>query len=311
MNSLSVTTDLSPIALFTYARPEHTRRTVEALKANHGAADSELFIFSDGAKNAAAADSVQAVRGYLRTITGFKRIEIIERERNFGLADSIVDGVSTLTGRYGRVIVLEDDIVTAPTFLSFMNQALTLYTHDQAVMHISGYFFPVTDTEATVLPETFFYNQTSCWGWGTWDRAWQHYRDDAAGLLRDIKRYGRLREFDMENWFRFSSTLRANAAGRQRTWAIKWHASVFLKHGLCLHPRYSLTHNIGHDGSGTHGQPDERYHDPHFPPTNPVTIERGELIESRAARLLARTFLAQLQPPLWHRVLTHLRRLLS
>jgi hypothetical protein len=309
MDSPSISSSQSPIALFTYARPEHTKRTIEALQANAGATESELFIFSDAAKNPTATIAVAQVRSYLRTITGFKRIEIIERPTNLGLADSIVDGVSTLVGRYGRAIVLEDDIVTAPSFLSFMNQALTLYEHDQAVMHVSGYFYPLTDLEATTVPETFFYNQTSCWGWGTWQRAWKHYQADAGALLAEIKRSGQLRTFDMDNRFRFSSTLRANAEGRQHTWAIKWHASVFLRYGLCLHPRYSLTHNIGHDGSGTHGQLDQRYDDPHFPPPNAVIIERGELVESTAARALATTFLERLKPPIWKRAITFLRRL--
>lgn len=302
---------LAPIALFTYARVDHTKKTLAALQRNNLADQSELYIFSDAPKNAAAAPAVAAVRSYLRTVTGFKRIEIIERSHNFGLADSIVDGVTHLITTHGRVIVLEDDIVTASSFLSFMNQALTVYQHNSTVMHVSGYFFPITQTEATELPPTFFYNQTSCWGWGTWARAWAQYRSDAKTLLTDITERGRLRTFDMDNRFRFSSTLRANAEGRQKTWAIKWHASVFLANGLCLHPRFSLTQNIGHDGSGTHSQYDSRYHDPHFPPAAPVIVAPQELVESVAARTIATRFLEKLKPSPWKRIITHLRYLTS
>lgn len=242
---------LAPIVLFTYNRPDHTRETVAALQANTLAAESELFIYSDAPKNFSAEAAVAAVRAYLKTITGFKHVTIIERERNLGLADSIVDGVTEIVKKHGRIIVLEDDIVTSPYFLQYMNDALELYKDEEQVMHVSGYFFPVDTTD---LPETFFYNQTSCWGWGTWARAWQHYRNNAAELLSEIKSSGRLNEFDMDGKFRFSSTLRANAEGRLKTWAIKWYATVFLKKGFSLHPRESLTKNIGNDGSGENAQ---------------------------------------------------------
>ena len=56
-----------------------------------------------------------------------KRVHIIEREKNYGLARSIIDGVTTQVNAYGRTIVLEDDLVTAPYFLQFMNSALEMY----------------------------------------------------------------------------------------------------------------------------------------------------------------------------------------
>jgi len=293
---------LSPIALFVYARPEHTRRTLEALKANHQAAQSELYIYADAAKHAGAEEAVGAVRNQLRHLTGFKHIEIIERPVNLGLAQSIVDGVTTLLTRHDRLIVLEDDLITAPGFLTYMNEALTRYAAQEQVMHISGYFFPLSLKQSAQLPETFFYNQTSCWGWGTWSRAWRHFEPDAQKLLAAIKAQGRLHEFDLDGVFRFSSTLRTNASGRQNTWAIKWHASVFLRRGLCLHPRDSLVENIGHDNSGTHSTSDHRFTNPRFPPHTPITIFPTELVESKDARTWAAQFLTRLRPSLWKRL---------
>jgi len=298
---------LAPIVLFVYNRPDHTKKTIEALQKNIGAGESDLFIYSDAPKNPSAETGVTTVRSYLKTITGFKQITVIERDVNWGLEDSIVNGVTSVVREHGKVIVLEDDIVTSPYFLRFMNDALTLYADVSEVMHVSGYFFPVPPTEAIRLPETFFYNQTSCWGWGTWHRAWKTYRNDAEGLLKDIVTSGRLREFDMDGHFRFSSTLRANADGRLRTWAIKWHASVFLCHGLCLHPRQSLVQNIGHDGSGTHGNRDNRYVDHAATNDRPVAVTVLPLIENQAARLSATRFLTTLRPSLLTRLIHRFR----
>ena len=144
---------LAPVVLFVYARPWHARRTVEALAANADAPETDLVIFSDAARNEKDAPAVREVREWLPSITGFRSVTIHERQENLGLADSIINGVSSVISRYGRVIVVEDDLITSPYFLRYMNDALELYAHDDKVMHVAGYMFPM-DTDG--LPETVF-----------------------------------------------------------------------------------------------------------------------------------------------------------
>lgn len=289
----------APIVLFTYNRLQHTKETVAALQKNSLATESELFIYSDGAKNQTVESEVAAVRSFLKSITGFKSITIVERERNFGLADSIVDGVATIVNTYGKIIVLEDDIVTSPLFLSYMNEALTLYQDTSEVMHVSGYFFPV---DTGTLPNTFFYNQTSCWGWATWARAWDRYQNDATTLLQKIVEQKRLNEFDMDGDFKFSSTLKANSTKQIKTWAIKWHASVFLAQGLCLHPKFSLVHNSGNDGSGVNSGSSSLY-DTDISKTITFPIEKIPLQESKPARELAKSFLKTTRPGMIQKII--------
>ena len=119
--------NLAPIILFVYNRPEHTKKTLESLKINELASESSLFIFSDGSKNENDKKSVDEVRKYISTISGFKEIKIILREKNLGLADSVISGVTEVIEKYGKAIVLEDDIVTSKYFLKFMNEALDFY----------------------------------------------------------------------------------------------------------------------------------------------------------------------------------------
>jgi len=151
---------VAPIALFAYNRPWHTRRTVEALQRNALAEQSDLFIFSDAPKRPDSADAVRQVRGYIKTISGFKSINIVERAQNLGLAKSIIDGATYLSNQCGRFIVLEDDIVTSPHFLTFMNEALKRYADDDRVISIHGYVYPV----AQPLPDAFFLLGADCWG---------------------------------------------------------------------------------------------------------------------------------------------------
>ena len=157
---------LAPIVLFVYNRPEHTRKTVKALQDNDLTDESILYIFSDAAKNDDEVENVEKVREYIRTISGFKQIIIIEREKNYGLANSIISGVTEIVNKYGKIIVLEDDLVTSKYFLSFMNDALEIYKDENKVICIHGYIYPIKSE----LPETFFIKGADCWGWATWKR---------------------------------------------------------------------------------------------------------------------------------------------
>ncbi len=240
---------LAPVVLFVYNRPEHTRRTLEALAKNELASESLLYIYADGL-NANATDEprrlVEQTREVIREKRWCKEVTIIESPENKGLARSIEEGVTQVINQHGRIIVLEDDVITSPGFLRYMNEALDIYQDDERVVHISGYMFPVNKK----LPNTFFYNTASCWGWATWRRAWQYYEQDAIKLLVGITESNRESEFNIEGTFPFLEHLRMNTTGEIRTWAVKWYASFFLKNGFALHPYPSLTNNIGNDGSG-------------------------------------------------------------
>lgn len=238
----------APVALFVYNRPVHAQRTIEALRQNVGAENAALYVFSDAPKNAAAIESVAEVRSYIRSIEGFKSVAIIEREKNLGLANSIIDGVTRLCAEYGRVIVVEDDLVTSPYFLKYMNDGLDLYERNERVISIHGYVYPVK----TALPETFFLGGADCWGWATWKRGWDLFERDGRKLLQELKARKPTRRFDFDGAYPYTRMLRDQIAGKNDSWAIRWYASAFLKDKLTLYPGRSLVFNIGNDSSGTH-----------------------------------------------------------
>ncbi|HVW73756.1 MAG TPA: hypothetical protein VHC39_08960 [Rhizomicrobium sp.] len=244
----AMTRNCAPIALFVYARLDHVQQTIDALKRNRLAAESQLIVFSDAPKRPDMATLVQSVRRYIRTIEGFKSVQIVEREINFGLSSSITSGVSSICDSYGRVIVMEDDLITSPHFLTYMNDALEKYADTPQVAAISG-FHPPFETQ---MPETFFQCDAECWGWATWKRAWEEFNPNGTQLLAELKRRGMQRVFDQNCTYPYIRMLEDQIAGRNDSWAIRWRASVILKGMLSLYPRHTLTHNIGFDGSGTH-----------------------------------------------------------
>lgn len=235
-------TNLAPIIVFAYDRPDHLRRTLDALAKNDLASQSELYIYCDGAKETAPAEQVERIRENRKVAhdaDGFKSITIIEREKNVGLKANIVGAVTEIVNKYGRVITLEDDIVTSAGFLRYMNDALELYKNDEQVMHISGYMWP----HRYRLPETFFYPVPCPWGWATWARAWQHYSDDAETLFHYWK--NRWEEFNLFGGNYLQKQLEDNYSGTLQTWFVKWYAVVLQQGATALYPGKSLVDNKG------------------------------------------------------------------
>jgi GT2 family glycosyltransferase len=237
----------APIALFVYNRPAHTRETLAALRRCSLAGRSDLYVFSDAANSPEAETAVGQVRDYIRTIDGFRTVTLVERNENWGLARSIIGGVTRLCEEFGRVIVLEDDLITSPQFLEYMNAALDRYENDDRVMQIAGYMFPV---ELTMEQDALFLPFISSWGWATWSRAWRHFerREDyfeeilAAPAIR--------RQFDLNGRYKYSKILLAQRKKKVDSWAIFWYVSVFRRKGLALFPKKSLVRNAGFDGTG-------------------------------------------------------------
>lgn len=241
--------NLAPIVLFTYKRLEHTKKTVEALQKNIYAADSDLYIYADAPKDGAAEDEVRAVREYIHSITGFKNITIIEREKNYGLAENIIDGVTRAVNTYGKAIVVEDDIVTSPYFLKFMNDALTVYKDNEKVMAVSG--FCSVDNREAANGEVFFLPWSDCWGWATWDRSWQYFERNPQKLYEYCTTHD-MTLFNFYNSYPYAfEQVKQNYFGKLYTWAIFFHAMVLIHHGLVAYSSNAHAYNIGNDGTGT------------------------------------------------------------
>lgn len=248
MNRLTCPAHKAPIAVFAYNRPWHTQQTLESLAINEWAAVSELFIFCDGPKRPEDEKAVEEVRRLVKSRQWCGKVNIIERDKNLGLAQSIISGVTEVVNKYGRIIVLEDDMLTSPFFLKFMNDGLEFYKDKERVISIHGYIYPVK----AQLPETFFLRGADCWGWATWKRGWDLFEVDGQKLLDEIKNLGLQKEFDINGAYPYFKMLKDQIKGENDSWAIRWHASAFVKDRLTLYPGRSLIYNIGTDASGTH-----------------------------------------------------------
>lgn len=280
---------LAPIVLFVYNRPVHTARVLQALSKNKLSSSSMIYVFSDGPCEDASEndyDKVHEVRRIVNSKQWCGKLEIIETDYNRGLADSIISGVTEIVERHRRVIVLEDDIVTSPFFLSYMNDALNRYEDEKKVMHVAAYMPSLGKSD---LPDYFFMRNSSCWGWATWQRAWCHFNNDPMQYLNSYSTEEILR-FNLDGAYDFWGQLQANKNGTIKTWAVYWYASVFRHGGLCLHPRESFTENIGFDGSGIHcnvASPWSVTLVQNYQPIFPDVIQENELAEVAYRRAIS------------------------
>lgn len=233
-----------------------------------------MFIFSDGSKEEKDFSEVQATRNYIASIEGFASVNIVNREKNIGLRANVSDGITQVVNKFGKVIIVEDDLVLSPYFLDFMNDALNIYENNENVGSVNAFMYSDFTSHARNLPESFFLPLTSSWGWGTWARAWNDYNDDAAKLLELIKSRGLESKFNVNNTYNYTRMLEAQALGKIDSWAIEWYAVNFLKNRLGLFPKKTFANNIGTDGTGTHYKAKAQ--------KNVINLLEGELVNEYA-----------------------------
>ena len=243
---------LSPIVLFVYNRVEHTKKTIEALKKNRYAPESELFIFSDGPKdNEDDRVNVSNVRKYINSVEGFKKIIIEESLENKGLGTSIIVGTNKIIGKYGKVIVLEDDIVTSEDFLYYMNKGLDFYENNEKIYSITGYSFPFEKKDKH-KENVYLSLFPSSWGWGTWQNRWEN-------IDWDVKDWDEFKKSKIQKFLfhlirpDLFEMLNAKMNGWNDSWAIRWAYAQFKSRTYSVFPINSYVENIGIDGTGNSG----------------------------------------------------------
>lgn len=243
----------APVVLFVYNRPEHTKKVLESLSENLMAKETDLYVFSDAAKSEKGQEKVDEVRALIRKTDwrkNFQKVTVVEAAENKGLANSIIGGVSGVLNDYGKVIVLEDDLILSPYFLQYMNGALDFYKDDPKIWSVSGYSFPMKSLRR--YPHDVFYSYRGCsWGWATWEDRWEKTDWEVADYDRFLQDKGWQKQFN-RGGADLTGMLGLQMEGKINSWAVRW---VFAQSNLdmyTVYPKHSYLLNDGCDGSGTH-----------------------------------------------------------
>ena len=249
----------APVVLFVYNRLDHTKNVIESLAKNVLAENTDLYIFSDAAKTENGIEKVNEVRKYIQSTDwrdSFQKVAIVEAEKNKGLAKSIIGGVTSVLEEYGKVIVIEDDLVLSPYFLKYMNGALDYYENIPEIWSVSGYSFPMKSL-ADYPHDVFYSYRGSSWGWATWLDRWKK----TDWEVKDFKKL--MQDKTWQKKFNrggddLTQMLKAQMEGKINSWAIRWVFSQSNLDMYTVYPKKSYVLNDGCDGSGTHvGATDE------------------------------------------------------
>ena len=252
----------TPVVLLAYNRPEALRRALAALAADDLAAGTDLFIRIDGPKTESDTEKVNAVREVARAASGFRSVDVQWETKNRGLASSVIIGVEHVLEVSGSVIVLEDDLVTHPGFLSFLNAGLERYRDVPEVFSVCGYSNRVRRPSSYGY-DAYFCPRSSSWGWATWRDRWQSvdWNPTPASLQKNALAFNRWGGSDC------AKMLRDWMEGRNSSWAIRFCYSQFLQGKVSLFPTDSLVDpSGGFDGDGTHCKSYNRFRFQMAPP---------------------------------------------
>lgn len=280
----------APVVLFVYNRPEETRKTIAALRNNLLAAQSDLYIFSDAAKTSWEEQAVGEVRELIRTATGFQSVTVNEASGNKGLANSIIKGIDQVIRKHGRVIVLEDDLITSPNFLSFMNQSLSLYEDTKDVISTTGLTYDVNIPPGYPYDVYFTRRMCSC-GWGTWQDRWEEIDwsvSDYPSFRYNIRKNLQF----MRGGEDLPRMLGAYRKGKIDSWAIRFAYHQYKTNTYTVYPVKSLIDNIGFDRAGTNTIRRKKYDVIDFVPSSETDFSFPEtvLIDKRINRSFLRKY---------------------
>ncbi len=243
--------NLAPIALFVYARPDETAKTIESLSKNFLASESELYIFSDGPKGEKDNNKVSEVRALIKSIkTGFKKIKIIEREKNFGLANSIISGVTEVLSEYDKIIVMEEDLISSQNFLNFINDSLTKYEKYEKVFSVTGYTYQI-QVPKFYLYDNYFTPRCESLGWGTWKDRWLKADWELKEFRNFLKNKEAVKNFNKVGCDLIGMLIKQQL-GRLDSWAVRWCYTHFKHDAVCSYPTCSKIIHIGEGGFATH-----------------------------------------------------------
>jgi len=275
---------LAPIVLFAYDRPAHVKQTLESLRKNDLAQQSDLFVYIDGPKENSSPErlkNIEAVTTIVEEVKWTKSITIVRAEKNKGLANSVMEGVSKVVKEFGKVIVVEDDVLLSPYFLQFMNDALDKYKDDAKVLSIGSWNY-FCDEHA--VKDNFFYRFPDSIAWATFDRAWDLLEKDGEKALKSIEKKNKLDYFNGQlKYPYFSNMLQMQIDGKISSWAIRWTATSILHDKLNFFPKQTLSKHMGFGAAATHEKTEADYNAHLQVAQHKIEIGDVEVIENKIA----------------------------
>jgi hypothetical protein len=237
------------IAIFCYKRAQKLKTCIEALLKNPECKTLDIIFFSDGYKNESDKAGVLETRDYINSITGFKQVHKQFRDVNFSTGPNFREGLTYLCNNYEQFIVVEDDLVVSPNYLSYMIEGLSFYKDQKDVFCITGYCFPLNISNYPY--DTVMYKRFCSYGWAAWSYKVKHVTWDLTELNNLIKTSPNFKKRLNSEGFDLFRMLVKQIKGKISTWDIQLQVHVAENKLKVVYPVLSKVRNIGFDTEST------------------------------------------------------------
>jgi hypothetical protein len=245
------------ILVSVYDRPEHLRRCLNSILDNPECSDTELYISSDGPRDAYSSEKVMQVREIISGVKGFKNVISFTPKEN--TAGNVRKHTwENLLSDHSRYIAIEDDNTISSTALRFFNHGLDKFSDSPEVHAICGYNFrqfPLGNNS----PHAIYLPIVTGWGIGLW-----RDKDPYLNIDKELQ----AKELFLDKGFfatvnrvmpHVPSMVHEMLDKKLIAGDVDRCLYVAREGQVCVFPSISLVQNWGFDGSGEHCGVDMRY----------------------------------------------------
>ncbi len=249
---------LAPIAVFAYKRRDKIENCLQSLIGCDNFEETPVYIFSDGYKGIEDKEAVIVVREYLNKFKSIhSNVNVIVNENNNGLSKSIIEGVTNIIDDYGKIIVLEDDLIVSRDFIDYMNDGLDYYEKNLKYGMISSYTLPLKSLE-NYDKDVYAVRKGECWGWATWKNRWKDVDWELTTFDNYLNNKQKRKDFSSLE-YGLEEQLILQHEGKLDAWAARWFFHLFNKGYLTIYPKICRTINTGNDSSGENCNTTSKY----------------------------------------------------
>lgn len=235
-----------PVVIFLYNRPKESKDLLCCLLNSNSICNRKVYLFQDGLKQNHNAETWNEVnRMILNWDYPNKIIDV--SQSNYGLAQSVFNGLRKVFETSKGAIILEDDLLVSNDFFEYMDQSLKIFVNNKEIGSISGF---VHDDILNTSAQTFLFPRPSSWGWATWSDRWNNFKLNHVNL-EDINNRKLMSQFARGGedlpWM-----LRRQKLGIINSWAVQFSFYQFINELYTIYPSKSKVVNQGFGSDATH-----------------------------------------------------------
>jgi hypothetical protein len=245
----------APVVMIGYNREWAIKKSLTNLSQCKGVEKRDVFVYIDAPYRIEDARSVSEMIDAAQEFKNkIPKLRIISRSVNYGVPGNLVEAITEIVNKYGRIIFFEDDVLVSRTFLEYMDEGLEKFESDPKIWSINGYCDHMLYIPWFYSGDVFLSPRVNAWGFGTWKDRWNAVDFSLEEWKKTNKNKSEIKKIEARLGWRFSKCLNDLLEGKDRTWDYQCTYHMYKNDLFAITPRKSLTKNIGLGVDSVHCQ---------------------------------------------------------